>query len=230
MREVRRLAGARGAAGARPARRIRPGATSRSAASAAFAPIDLLRVGRDAATGPEARAYVGREADGFCALLCAPRARDRRGGDAVQRRRLPRQLSGMVSSSRCADDRALSERGGQRPRRGADRLRALRAPSASACRRCPEGMEIRASAHRGGVVGGGVPRAGRAACGRCTGARREPGAAMAGNFYKCDESIHPHFGSWNPVVCAEAGLPPAGVLRRAGDGKYGQGVNFAPAP
>ena len=23
---------------------------------------------------------------------------------------------------------------------------------------------------------------------------------MRGNFYKCDESVHPHFGVWNPVA------------------------------
>jgi len=23
---------------------------------------------------------------------------------------------------------------------------------------------------------------------------------MRGNFYKCDESVHPHFGTWSPVV------------------------------
>ena len=23
--------------------------------------------------------------------------------------------------------------------------------------------------------------------------------AFFGNFYKCDESLHPHFGSWNPI-------------------------------
>lgn len=25
------------------------------------------------------------------------------------------------------------------------------------------------------------------------------GMRMRGNFYKCDESIHPHFGCWNPI-------------------------------
>ena len=25
------------------------------------------------------------------------------------------------------------------------------------------------------------------------------GGRMRGNFYKCDESIHPHFGSWTPI-------------------------------
>ena len=27
-----------------------------------------------------------------------------------------------------------------------------------------------------------------------------PEKKMRANFYKCDESIHPHFGSWNPIV------------------------------
>lgn len=31
-----------------------------------------------------------------------------------------------------------------------------------------------------------------------TGRPAEP--VMAGNFYCCDESIHPHFGVWNPVI------------------------------
>ena len=29
-----------------------------------------------------------------------------------------------------------------------------------------------------------------------------PAPAFRGNFYKCgDETIHPHYGTWNPVVC-----------------------------
>ena len=31
------------------------------------------------------------------------------------------------------------------------------------------------------------------------GKRPQPGDIMYGNFYKCDESIHPHFGTWAPV-------------------------------
>ncbi len=27
-----------------------------------------------------------------------------------------------------------------------------------------------------------------------------PEKKMRANFYKCDESVHPHFGTWNPVV------------------------------
>lgn len=28
---------------------------------------------------------------------------------------------------------------------------------------------------------------------------KKPDANMRGNFYCCDETIHPHFGTWNPV-------------------------------
>ena len=31
----------------------------------------------------------------------------------------------------------------------------------------------------------------------------ESGMKMRGNFYKCEESIHPHFGCWNPVTSPE---------------------------
>jgi len=29
------------------------------------------------------------------------------------------------------------------------------------------------------------------------------GQTMRGNFYKCSEDIHPHFGTWNPVVAPQ---------------------------
>ena len=35
------------------------------------------------------------------------------------------------------------------------------------------------------------------------GRRPGPGAAMRGNFYCCDETLHPHFGSWNPIKAPE---------------------------
>lgn len=31
----------------------------------------------------------------------------------------------------------------------------------------------------------------------------EPEAQMRANFYTCDETIHPHFGTWNPVDAAQ---------------------------
>ncbi len=32
------------------------------------------------------------------------------------------------------------------------------------------------------------------------GKRLGPGSVMRGNFYKCDESVHPHFGTWQPIT------------------------------
>lgn len=64
--------------------------------------------------------------------------------------------------------------------------------------RMPEGVNICASKHEGAwwAVAYTVP----------TGLLKEiygrvpqAGDVMRGNFYKCDESIHPHFGTWNPV-------------------------------
>jgi hypothetical protein len=63
---------------------------------------------------------------------------------------------------------------------------------------CPEGMDIRASRHDGDwwAVAYTIPFAwveemfGRSMA-RCP--------AFRGNFYCCDESIHPHFGSWSPI-------------------------------
>lgn len=67
---------------------------------------------------------------------------------------------------------------------------------------CPPGMDIRASRHQGGwwAVAYTVPFAwveelfGRSKA-RCD--------AFRGNFYSCDESIHPHFGSWSPIDAPE---------------------------
>lgn len=64
---------------------------------------------------------------------------------------------------------------------------------------CPPDMDFRASRHEGGwwAVAYRVPFA---LIERLYGRRPGPGARMRGNFYACDETIHPHFGSWNPIV------------------------------
>ena len=63
----------------------------------------------------------------------------------------------------------------------------------------PEGMDVRASRHRGAwwAVAYTIPRTLLEAL---YGRAPRPGDVMRGNFYKCDESIHPHFGSWSPIV------------------------------
>lgn len=62
----------------------------------------------------------------------------------------------------------------------------------------PENMTVTASKHEGGwwAVAYTIPMS---LIEKLYG-RRLTGGVMRGNFYKCDESIHPHFGTWNPVV------------------------------
>lgn len=63
----------------------------------------------------------------------------------------------------------------------------------------PEGMELTVSCHDGEwwAVHYIVPWM---LLQELYGRAPKPGDVMRGNFYKCDESIHPHFGSWAPVV------------------------------
>jgi hypothetical protein len=64
----------------------------------------------------------------------------------------------------------------------------------------PENVNLQVSAHDGAwwAVAYTIPVALMEAL---WGRTLEPGQSMRGNFYKCDESIHPHFGSWNYIVC-----------------------------
>ena len=72
----------------------------------------------------------------------------------------------------------------------------------------PEGVNITASRHRGGwwAVRYTVPNS---LLQKLYGRTLKAGDVMKGNFYKCDESIHPHFGSWAPIVhfCPEFHRP-----------------------
>ena len=63
---------------------------------------------------------------------------------------------------------------------------------------CPEDMNIQASKHVGGwwAVAYTVPFAWLEGL---FGRPVDRYAAMRGNFYSCDETIHPHFGSWSPI-------------------------------
>ena len=63
----------------------------------------------------------------------------------------------------------------------------------------PEGMRIAHSRHEGAwwAVSYILPWSLlRECCG-------EPEAQMRANFYTCDETIHPHFGTWNSVHAAQ---------------------------
>ena len=63
---------------------------------------------------------------------------------------------------------------------------------------CPVGMDLRASRHAGAwwAVAYSLPYA---LIGALFGREFRPGGVARGNFYTCDESIHPHFGSWSPI-------------------------------
>ena len=63
---------------------------------------------------------------------------------------------------------------------------------------CPKGMDIGASRHDGGwwAVGYTIPFAWVE---QVFGRAMSRNAVFRGNFYCCDESIHPHFGSWCPI-------------------------------
>ena len=64
----------------------------------------------------------------------------------------------------------------------------------------PQGMTVTASKHEGGwwAIAYTVPAS---LLERLYGRSLTGGETMRGNFYKCDESIHPHFGSWSPIDC-----------------------------
>ena len=68
--------------------------------------------------------------------------------------------------------------------------------------RMPEGMGLTASVHRGAwwAVSYTIPWT---LIGTLFGAVPEADAEMYGNFYKCEESLHPHFGVWSPVTAPE---------------------------
>ena len=159
-----------------------------------YAAIDAYPWGGD--YRPEARAYVRRDERGLLALLCARE-------DSVAARAT--EFGGEVWKDSCLewflkpfgdDDRymnievnaagvALIGVGAGREGR-----RVLEA--------CPRGMDIRASGHAGGwwAVAYALPFEVISAL---FGQPFAPDHALAGNFYCCDESLHPHFGCWNPI-------------------------------
>ena len=148
---------------------------------------------------PEARAYVTRDEAGLIVTLCAREetiaAREKRFGGAV-----------------CVDS-CLEFFVNPCPGAGEDYVNIEVNPLGTshigigpgrANRRVltgmPEGMDLTVSRHAGAwwAVRYRLPfellRA-------WTGHPAEE--TMAANFYTCDESIHPHFGAWNPVVAVQ---------------------------
>lgn len=145
---------------------------------------------------PEGRAYVTYDDEGLHVLMCACE-------ETISAR--VKDFNGPVCTDSCLefflkpiqdDDRYLNieinAAGTALIGLGADRFdRKLLAE-------LPEFMNIRASRHRGGwwAVACDIPWT---FIEDVYGRRPQTGQMMRGNFYKCDETIHPHFGSWAPV-------------------------------
>ena len=161
-----------------------------------YAPIDSYVWD---ATGyrPEARAYAVHDAQGLWILMCAQEAEicaqvEEFNGEVYQDSCLECFLQPIEGDPRYLNvevnplGTALIGVGAGRFDR--TRLQAM-----------PGDMEMQASRHRGGWWAVRYRISWRLIA-NLFGRAPEPGTAMRGNFYKCDESIHPHFGSWAPVV------------------------------
>ena len=145
---------------------------------------------------PEARAYAAWSREGLHALLCAREETIATvatgfGGDVYKDSCLewfvqpfaddPRYINVEVNAAGAAYVGFGSGRADSKP------LPAM-----------PEGMKVTASKHDGGwwAIAYTIPAS---LLEKLYGRELVPGACMCGNFYKCDESIHPHFGSWSPI-------------------------------
>lgn len=159
-----------------------------------YAPIDRYAWGGD--YRPEARAYLAWGEAGLRVLLCA---REETVSAQV------RAFGGPVWTDSCLEfffqpfeddpryvNIEVNAAGAALIAVGPDRNH--RTPLDA----CPADMHICASAHAGGwwAVAYTVPFGLIEALFTRS---LKPGAALRGNFYKCDESIHPHFASWNPI-------------------------------
>ena len=145
---------------------------------------------------PEARAYAAWSEDGLHALLCAKEETiiasvTGFGGDVYKDSCLewfvqpfaddPRYINVEVNAGGAAYVGFGSGREDSKP------LPAM-----------PKGMTVTASVHAGSwwAIAYTIPAS---LIQELFGRELTAGACMRGNFYKCDESIHPHFGSWNPI-------------------------------
>lgn len=154
-----------------------------------------------AAYQPEARAYVAFENGDLKVLLCAKeetiRAEETRCGGAVC---VDSCLEFFFMPFPEKDQRYLNiesnAAGTVHIGLGAGR------PDRKVWTELPEGFSITASKHEGAwwAVAYTVPASFlKEIFGEALGA----GCAFRANFYNCDETIHPHFGTWNPVVAPQ---------------------------
>ena len=163
-----------------------------------YAPIDCYAWGGD--YRPEARAYAARDAAGLNVLLCANEstvsgAVTAFNGDVWTDSCLEFFFRPFPDDPRYVNIEANAA-GAALIGIGAGREGRMRLAE------CPPGMDFRASAHQGGwwAVAYTVPfELIEALYGRPMDLR----TPFLGNFYCCDETLHPHFGSWSPIAAPE---------------------------
>ena len=178
-----------------------PGLTGRAfdPAEEPFCRMPFAAIDRYAWAGdyrPEARAYVVRDDAGLQALLCA---------DEPTVSAQVTAFGGPVWSDSCLEcflqpfpddvryvNIEVNAAGAALIGIGPDRTHRTELTA------CPDGMDIRASRHDGDwwAVAYTIPFAWVEGMFGWSMARYP---AFRGNFYCCDESIHPHFGSWSPI-------------------------------
>ena len=148
---------------------------------------------------PEARAYAAWNEEGLHLLLCARErtvsAKTTMFNGPVYQDSCLEFFFGMEGSSAYMNIE-VNAAGCALIGFGTDRERRACLPE------LPEGMNIRASRHEGGwwAVAYTVPSA---LIESLFGKAPSAGMALRGNFYCCDETLHPHFGSWSPIQSPE---------------------------
>ena len=145
---------------------------------------------------PEARAYVRRDDQALRVLLCAKEptvsARVRDFGGPVYTDSCLEFFFKPFADDPCYMNVEVNAAGAALIGLGAGREGRSQLPA------CPGGMDIRASVHAGEwwAVAYSLPYA---LIGAIFGRPFAPEGSIMGNFYCCDETIHPHFGSWSPI-------------------------------
>jgi len=144
---------------------------------------------------PEARAYVARTEDGLLVLMCANEQQTiavetRIGGDVYKDSCLEFFLMGRPEHNPDYINFEVNANGVAHIGLGAGR------PNRRVLKELPAGMCISHSRHEGQwwAVCYNIPDA---FIREMLGGDLED--TMRANFFTCDESIHPHFGSWNKV-------------------------------
>ena len=159
-----------------------------------YAPIDAYPWGGD--YRPEARAYLAWDDAGLKVLLCAREATVSRavtsfGGDVWTDSCLEFFFRPFADDGRYVNIE-VNAAGAALVAIGPDRHDRRRLAD------CQPGMDFRASRHDGGwwAVAYAVPFALVSDL-----YQRDfgPGTPFRGNFDCCDETLHPHFGCWNPI-------------------------------